>query len=108
MSHFYENSYTWEGSLGDIEGDFQDDLFKSRRRRKRREPEFPRTLVVQCKSCDGFMPDERAYAGKIVSDYRASNCHHCRGDVRCAAGKHWVKPNAHCYVCDVYRNDPTK
>lgn len=105
MSTFYDNLYTWEGSLGDPEGDDQERWARYRRRGR---PVFDGTKVIRCKSCDGFMPDERHYCGKIVSDYRASNCHHCRGDVRCAAGKHWVKPNAHCYVCDIYKHDPTK
>ena len=107
MNSFYENSYTWEGSLGDPEGDLQDDLFKSRRRR-RRHSEFEWTPVARCKACDGFFPDARAYAGRIVSDYRATTCHHCRGEVRCDAGKHFMKPGAHCYVCEIYKHDPSK
>jgi len=108
MNSFYENSYTWEGSLGDPEGDAQDDLFKSRRFWRSRGPEFPFTRIARCKSCDGFFPDMRAYAGQIVSDYRATTCHHCRGEVRCDAGKHFIKPGAFCYVCEIYKHDPTK
>jgi hypothetical protein len=98
------NSYQWEGSYGDPDGDEQDRWS----RRRRLGPEFPFTLIARCKSCDGFFPDMRAYAGQIVSDTRATTCHHCRGEVPCAAGKHLVKPGAVCWVCEVYKADPSK
>lgn len=92
------NVYQWDGSLGDPEGDGLDDYLKS----PRPGPEFPFTVVRRCIRCDGFMTDIAAYAR--VSDERATSCHHCRGDVRCASGKHHIQPGATCWTCEVFRD----
>ena len=92
------NVYQWDGSLGDPEGDGLDDYLKS----ARPGPEFPFTVVRRCIRCDGFMTDIAAYAR--VSDERATSCHHCRGDVRCASGKHHIQPGATCWTCEVFRD----
>jgi len=38
-----------------------------------------------------------------ISKQDATECHHCRGQIRCEAGKHYVQPGKGCVVCEVFR-----
>lgn len=89
--------YQWQGQFGDIEADEQD-----RPRRKRPGPEFPFTPVRRCVRCDGFMIAWARYTH--VTKQKATECHHCLGEIRCETGKHHIEPGRGCVVCEVFRD----
>ena len=107
----------FEGALGDYEADPRerwdsdgpryvwsprDNTFVPAIRPRFKPERYAFTRVRRCIRCDGFMSDTSAYAR--VSEERATTCHHCRGDVRCASGKHHIQPGAWCAVCAVLAN----
>ena len=91
--------YQWDGAFGDPEGD-QQEIYEPHRRR-RAGPEFEFTPVRRCVRCDGYMVAWATFAH--VSQQQATECHHCRGQIRCDSGKHYVEPNKGCVVCEVFR-----
>jgi hypothetical protein len=108
----------WDGALGDPEGDpherwdsdgpryvwsQRDKTFVPAIRAIYKPERYLFTRVRRCTKCDGFMSNIRAYT-PLVSEERATSCHHCRGDVLCSQRKHHIKPGAWCAVCAVFPN----
>jgi hypothetical protein len=90
--------FQWDGLYGDFEGD-QQEIYEPHRRR-RACLEFEYTPLRRCVRCDGYMVDWRRFAR--VSQQQATECHHCRGQERCEAGKHYVQTGKGCAVCEVF------